>query len=128
MRAQLALILVSLMTADRTNTMAWGCDGHRAVVFIAERLLPATALASMRATLAAAPVDRGLRRFCDPVPDDPIANSSTWADDYRNVDASTFGWHFIDVPRGVTLTSANEHTHCPGGDCAVEPLPHNSVR
>jgi hypothetical protein len=109
-------------TVDCTNAFAWGCEGHRAVVFIAERLLPAATLTSMRATLSAAPTDSGLRRFCDAVPDDPIADASTWADDYRDVDATTFRWHFIDVPRGATLTPANEHVYCPRGNCAVEAI------
>jgi hypothetical protein len=114
--AALAVLALSIACADAS---AWGCDGHRAVVFIAERLLAKATLASVRATLAAAPIDRGLRRFCDPVPDDPIADSSTWADDYRDVDATTFGWHFINVPRSVTLTVSNGHRYCPGGNCAV---------
>jgi len=54
-----------------------GCDGHRAVAFIAKRLLTSTTLAAVKATLAAAPIDRELRRFCDVVPDDPIVDNAT---------------------------------------------------
>jgi hypothetical protein len=119
MHSRLLAAVALVLTIGCSDAMAWGCDGHRAVVFIAERLLPAATLASVRATLAAAPIDPALRRFCDPPADDTIADSSTWADDYRDVDATTFGWHFIDVPRGVRLTASNEHTYCRNGDCAV---------
>jgi nuclease S1 len=122
MTSRIAGAFVLLLTVCRADAAAWGCDGHRAVVFIAQRLLPPAALTAAKATLAAAPIDRALRRFCDLVPDDPIADSATWADDYRDVDATTFGWHFIDVPRGVTLTSSNEHTYCPRGDCIVDAI------
>jgi nuclease S1 len=116
--AAVALVL----TIGRADAEAWGCDGHRAAVFIAERLLPSATLASVQAALAAAPIDPALARFCDPVSDDPIADSATWADDYRDVDAATFGWHFINVPRSVTLTAANEHRYCPDGNCVVEAI------
>lgn len=102
-----------------TDAMAWGCEGHRAVVFIAERLLPQATLAAMRATLAAAPIDPALRRFCDPIPDDPMADSATWADDFRDVDAATAGWHFVDVPLGVRPTVSSVPRYCPHGDCVV---------
>jgi len=115
-----AIAIALLLTIGCVDAGAWGCDGHRAVVFIAERLLSPATLASVKATLAAAPIDPRLRRFCDPVPDDSIADSSTWADDYRDVDTTTFGWHFINVPRNVTLTLSNEHRYCPRGNCVVE--------
>ena len=49
-----------VLTVGCANATAWGCDGHRAVVFIAERLLPAATLASAKSTLSAAPVDPAL--------------------------------------------------------------------
>jgi S1/P1 Nuclease len=122
MRTELALGVILVLTISRSPADAWGCDGHRAVVFIAERLLSSTQLAAVRSTLTAAPIDPALRRFCDPVPDDPIADSATWADDYRDTDATTAGWHFIDVPRGVTLTLANARTYCPDGNCATDAI------
>lgn len=119
MNSRVTAALALVLTIGCTDAAAWGCDGHRAVVFIAERLLPPATLASIRATLAAAPIDPALRRFCEPAADDPIADSSTWADDYRDVDATTFGWHFIDVPRGIRFTVSKERVYCPNGDCAV---------
>src|SRR4051812_25651319 len=100
----LALAVVLLLSGGTADAVAWGCDGHRAVVFIAERLLAPATLAAARATLAASPADPGLRRFCDAVPDDLLADVATWADDYREVEPSTFGWHFVNVPRPVALT------------------------
>ena len=122
MPAHVAAAIALTLTLGCADAYAWGCEGHRAVVFIAERLLSPATIASARSVLVAAPVDPGLRRFCDAVPDDPMADSGTWADDYRNVDATTFGWHFIDVPRDVTLTASNVHTYCPDGNCVVDAI------
>jgi S1/P1 Nuclease len=123
MSSHVAAAIALVLTFGSADASAWGCDGHRAVVFIAERLLSRATLASVTAALAAAPIDSGLRRFCDPVPDDPIADSSTWADDYRDVDPATFGWHFINLPRGATPTASNMRRYCPRGDCAVAAIP-----
>ena len=122
MSCRLPIAATLCLTFGSARAEAWGCEGHRAVVFIAERLLPAATIASIKATLARAPIDLALRRFCEPVPNDPIADSSTWADDYRDVDAATFGWHFINVPRSVTPTISNAHLYCPGGNCVVDAI------
>src|SRR5262249_3131375 len=95
-------------------------EGHRAVVYIAARLLSPAALAKARAILKASPADPSLKRFCDPVADDPLVDDASWADDYREVEPSTFGWHFINVPRQAALTSSNEPTYGPRGACAVD--------
>src|SRR5713226_5689174 len=118
----LVLAMALLLSAGTTDAIAWGCDGHRAIVFIAERLLAPAALAAARATLAASPVDPGLKRFCDPTPDDLIADVASWADDYRDTSPATSRWHFVDVPRSVALTVANEHTYCPGGNCVIDAI------
>jgi hypothetical protein len=118
----LVLAALLLLFVGRADAIAWGCDGHRAVVFIAERLLAPATLATAKATLSASPVDPGLKHFCDPVPDDLLADVASWADDYRDVDPSTFGWHFVDVPRSVSLTRVNEPTYCGGGNCAIDAI------
>jgi hypothetical protein len=118
----LFLASVCLLTIGRSNALAWGCDGHRAIAYIAERLLPPAAIAAAKATLTASPVDPTLKRFCEPVAGDPIADGSTWADDYRDIDPSTFGWHFINVPRSIALTRSNEHKYCSSGNCVVEAI------
>jgi nuclease S1 len=119
---RLAYALTFVLIVGCGDAQAWGCEGHRAVVFIAERLLSPATIEKAKATLAAAPIDPMLRRFCDPVTDDSIADSATWADDYRDIDARTFGWHFINVPRNATLTRSNERQYCPGGDCVVDAI------
>jgi hypothetical protein len=121
-RSVAAFTVAWLLGAGCSDAVAWGCDGHRAVVYIAERALSPAALAAARATLAASPVDPALRRFCNPVPDDPIADDATWADDYRDTAPDTFGWHFINVPRSVVLGAANEPRYCPGGNCVVDAI------
>jgi hypothetical protein len=102
-----------------------GMRRSRAVVFIAERLLSPATIEKAKATLAAAPIDPMLRRFCDPVTDDSIADSATWADDYRDIDARTFGWHFINVPRNATVTRSNERQYCPAATAWSTPSPRS---
>lgn len=113
---------VAWLVAGCGQAAAWGCEGHRAAVYIAERLLAPHTVAAARAVLTASPADPSLHRFCDPEPADPLADEATWADDYRAVDPSTFGWHFINVPRSTTLTTTNEHTFCPGAMCVVDAI------
>jgi len=121
-RSTFVLAAVFVLSAGRTDAVAWGCDGHRAVVFIAERLLAPATIAAVKATLVASPVDSALKHFCDPVPDDLLADVASWADDYRDVEPSTFGWHFVNVPRAVALTAANEAKYCPGGNCVIDAI------
>src|SRR5262245_3145053 len=103
------------------NGFAWGCDGHQAIALIAERLLGPTTTA-VRTVLKAAPVDPSLKRFCNPVPADILADVSTWADDVRAVDPATAGWHFIDFPRAVGAVSGNHRQYCPRGDCVIDAI------
>lgn len=122
---RLATIIVALglsIAAGCADAAAWGCDGHRAVVLIAERLLPPPTLAAAKAVLKTSPVDAAVSRFCSPVPDDPLVDDATWADDVRTVDPATAGWHFINLPRQAALTTSNERTYCPHGNCIVDAL------
>jgi len=115
----LAFLCVSGWSAD---AVAWGCEGHRAVVMIAERLVPAAKLAAARALLAASPVDPNLRVGCPPVPDDPVAEAATWADDYRSDHLETFNWHFTNLPRVWKSATANPAAACAAGSCAIEAI------
>jgi hypothetical protein len=63
---------------------AWGCEGHEAIALIAERHLNPRALAAVNKILAENPIDPALSRFCNLDGLDAMANSSTWADDYRH--------------------------------------------
>ena len=82
---------------------AWGCEGHEAIALIAERHLNPRALAAVNKILAENPIDPALSRFCNLDGLDAMANSSTWADDYRHTPEgkSSAAWHFIDIPRGA---------------------------
>ena len=111
-----------VLFAGSRDAAGWGCDGHRAVVYLAERLMPPQTVTAAREMLKASPVDPALRRYCDPIPDDPLVDDALWADDYRSTDPTTFGWHFINVPRTFTLTASNEPTFCAGGNCVVSAL------
>jgi hypothetical protein len=104
------------------DAAAWGCEGHRAVVHIAERLLPPSARAAAAALLKSSPADPALKRFCEPFPQDPLVDDAAWADDYRAADPSTFGWHFINIPRTARLTAGNEHIFCAVGGCVVDAI------
>jgi hypothetical protein len=116
------LMAAALWLGACSDAAAWGCDGHRAVVYIAERLVPPATLARARAVLTASPAEPALRRFCDAVPDDPLVDDAAWADDYRAVDPGTAGWHFINLPRQARLSASNEQAFCPAGKCVVEAI------
>jgi hypothetical protein len=50
------------------------------------------------------PIDPTLNRFCKDRPNDPMADSATWADDARTIE-KTGDWHFIDIPLAVHVDS-----------------------
>jgi nuclease S1 len=114
----IVLAAALLVCAGVSNAFAWGCDGHSAIAIIAEQMLGPKADPARR-LLAAAPVDPKLKRFCDPVPSDIIADVSTWADDVRAVDPTTAGWHFIDFPRAAGIPTADPAKYCARGSCVV---------
>lgn len=80
---------------------AWGCEGHQIIAYIAEAHLNPHARAAALKVLAAGPIDPQLSRYCQPVSEDPFADASTWADDFRSQHPETGPWHFIDIPRGA---------------------------
>lgn len=115
----LVLALALLVTAGSSQALAWGCEGHRAVAIIAQRLLSSSQASRVRAVLMAAPVDPALPRFCPPVPTDVIADVATWADDFRDIEPQTAVWHFIDFPRSLGANTADHLPFCPNGDCII---------
>jgi hypothetical protein len=108
-----------LMGGGRSQALAWGCDAHRAIAIVTAQLLGSTAV-QVRAALAASPIDPRLDRFCAPVPDDILADVSTWADDIRAVEPSTAPWHFINFPRSLGARISTHQRFCPGGACVVD--------
>jgi len=111
-----------LLSCASSNAYAWGCDGHRAITMLAERLLTPGVVANMRAVLAASPIDPAMKPYCLPVADDPIADASTWADDNRTLDPSTAGWHFINFPRVLGADLGDYEAYCRNGDCVVDAI------
>jgi hypothetical protein len=113
---------VLLLTAGCADALAWGCIGHQTVAIIAERTAKPSALATAKAVLAAGPIDPALKRGCEPVSSDPLADASTWADDERAVQPATAPWHFVNLPRTLVSRSANPAPYCGGGRCIVDAI------
>ena len=118
----IALAAGLVVSAGSSQAQAWGCDGHQAIAIVAERLLGATTLAKVNAVLAASPVDPALRRFCNPMPSNVLADIASWADDFRDADPSTAGWHFINFPRAIGGRTDTYRPYCPAGDCVVDAI------
>jgi hypothetical protein len=117
-----AVAVVWLIAAGPSHAFAWSCDGHRAVVFVAERLLSANTIGAAKAVLTASPPDPALRRSCAPVSADVLADAATWADDYRDTDPGTGSWHFINFPRSIGADTAAYKKYCPNGQCIVDAI------
>lgn len=98
--ALLSIPFVLILTVC-PSARAWGCEGHQVVAYIAEAHLNPRARAAALKILAASPIDPNLSRYCQPRSTDPLADASTWADDYRTRHPETGPWHFIDIPRGA---------------------------
>lgn len=79
----------------------WGCSGHETVGLLAWGQLNPRARQAVKALLAGAPAEPRPHRFCSPTSLNAMAALSTWADDERERDPQTAGWHFLDVPLSV---------------------------
>ncbi len=97
--ACLLLALAALGAAP--SARAWGCKGHQIVALVAEAHLTPRARSMVFTILANAPISPSLPRSCRAEGLDAFADSSTWADDERNILPDTAAWHFIDIPRGA---------------------------
>jgi hypothetical protein len=84
--------------ASAPAAQAWGCKGHQTVAYLAEKHLTPAAQQMVQSLLNDNPIDPALKRWCNSAGLDEMANSATWADDYRDKDKSTGDWHFIDIP------------------------------
>jgi len=100
-RLQSLLILLAACVLHCPRALAWGCDGHQTVALIAKQNLNPHALSMVNQILTNNPIDPSLFRFCKPVETDPMTDSATWADDFRDKHPETAPWHFIDIPRGA---------------------------
>ena len=117
-----AIAFALLVSLGRSEAIAWGCEGHQAIAMLAEQLLGAPSLQALKAVLSASPVDPSLRRGCQAVPSDIIADSATWADDQRAAEPSTSSWHFVNLPRSLASKTANPAPFCVGGNCVIDAI------
>ena len=101
-RFTFSILLLLAIVALAPSAWGWGCKGHQVIALIAEKNLDAHARSMAMKILAASPISPNLRRYCGNSGLDPFADSSTWADDERSVERDTGGWHFIDIPLGVS--------------------------
>jgi hypothetical protein len=101
-----AAILITVPTA-----WGWGCKGHQVVASIAENHLTPRTRAMVSDILAADPISPTLSRYCKQTGLDAFADSSTWADDEREVRPDTAPWHFIDIPRSARESDVAKY--CP---------------
>src|SRR5665213_29558 len=92
--------LVAVFPLLPSSAFGWGCEGHQIVALLARARLTPAASAAVDRLLRENPIDPSLHRFCKDRPDDLMADSSTWADDARNVE-KTAEWHYIDIPLAV---------------------------
>ncbi len=100
-----------VITILAPNAFAWGCKGHFVTALIAEKHLTPRARTMVSQILASAPTDPRISRYCKETDLDAFVYSSTWADDERNINPSTSGWHFVDIPRGAPVGDISPY--CP---------------
>jgi hypothetical protein len=123
MRRSLIFLLVLLSLAGIIHvpsTLAWGCKGHQAVAYLAEKHLTPEAKLMFQALLTGNPVDPQLKRYCGNAITDLFADASTWPDDERSRDPKTAPWHFIDVPLGATQSQVA--AACGAEGCVTEAI------
>jgi hypothetical protein len=107
---RVVLIAVAALSAT-PSARGWGCKGHEIVALVAEAHLTPRAREMAFKILADGPISPTLARYCKEPGLDAFVDSSTWADDERNVLPETGPWHFIDIPRGAPESSISED--CP---------------
>jgi len=90
---------------------AFGCEAHQMIALIAESHLTPHAQEMVRQLLKDIPIDPALVRFCQQANLDPMAYSSTWADDYRTEHHETAPWHQIDIP--ISVSGGDLADYCP---------------
>jgi hypothetical protein len=97
-----ASILILGVTSLPAPARAWGCKGHQVIALLAEKHLTPHALAMAKKILADGPIDPSLSRYCKEGGTDPLADASTWPDDFRTPHPETGPWHYVDIPLGTT--------------------------
>jgi hypothetical protein len=82
--------------------ISWGFKGHQAVATIAENHLTPQAKGSVKELLGS----------------QSLSDVATWADEVRNEPAfkSTAGWHFVDLPLGLSFEEFSKEVKAQGED------------
>lgn len=119
-RRVLLILLIAVASCKTPSAWAWGCKGHQVVALIAESYLTPHAREMAIEILTRSPITPDLRRYCGDGGPDPFVDSSTWADDERGRDRSTAGWHFIDIPLGVSDGDLSKY--CPSEGCVTSAI------
>ena len=115
-----AIVLIAVAASVTPSAWAWGCKGHQVIALIAENYLNPHAREMAMQILAASPISTDLRRYCSDSGLDAFADASTWADDERSVERATAGWHFIDIPLGVSDGDISKY--CPTSGCVTSAI------
>lgn len=95
-----ALVFAAVILPSQAR--AWGCEGHQVIALIAEKHLSPHALEMVKKILSESPIDPALNRFCKEGGTDAMADTATWADDFRAQHPETGPWHYVDIPLGTT--------------------------
>ena len=92
------LPLLFLLVISGSPAFAWGCQGHELVALTAWQFMNSHARQQVQQILSAYPADASMNHFCGKFDKDlPLmAQMSTWADDYRNLDKKSGPWHYLD--------------------------------
>ncbi|MDB5141134.1 MAG: hypothetical protein JWR12_3050 [Mucilaginibacter sp.] len=93
---------LSLLAVVSLFLISWGFKGHQAVATIAENHLTPQAKAAVKDLLGT----------------QSLADVATWADEVRNDGSfkSTAGWHFVDLPLGLTFEEFSKKVKAQGED------------
>lgn len=103
--------IAALLPVFAAPVFGWGCEGHQTIALIARAHLSNAALQAVDQLLRDNPIDPSLSRFCKDRPADLMADSSTWADDVKNIER-TGEWHYIDIPLSVTRETPDVSLWC----------------
>src|SRR5580704_336492 len=94
------LSFLAMLPLASVPAFGWGCEGHQMIALIARAHLTSAVSSAVDQMLRENPIDPALSRFCKDRPNDPMADSATWADDVKTIE-KTGDWHFIDIPLAV---------------------------
>lgn len=117
-------VLLFISSLAPARAAAWGCKGHQVIALIAEKHLTPHAREMVAKILADAPIDPNLSRYCKEGGIDAMADASTWPDDIRSQRPETSPWHYIDIPLGAALDTANHNLEkfCQKEGCVISAI------